>query len=159
MLARFISGKQSIIGPGIKYPVPIALDPASYEGAWVYGDDGEMHRSNGTEWKSVVQLAEDVSNAANVARFIEPATVLTVGAGGDYPSLRAVFEYLLGFINNNVDGILPVTVRILSGHVIGDDQVILTGTVGLSWVVVESEDALVDVDAALFTRPFPNAAA
>lgn len=51
---------ENIIGPGKKYPTPISLDPAYYEGAIVYGDDGNIFFSNGTEWlKPETELPPD----------------------------------------------------------------------------------------------------
>lgn len=51
----------NIIGPSKKYSTPIALDPAYYEGAIVYGDDGKLYFSDGTEWSTpAVDLPADV---------------------------------------------------------------------------------------------------
>ena len=40
----------NIIGPAKKYPVPIPLDPAYYEGTIVYGEDGQLRFSDGNNW-------------------------------------------------------------------------------------------------------------
>jgi hypothetical protein len=51
----------NIIGPSKIYPTPIQLDPGYYEGAIVYGDDGLLRFSNGTEWVLFEsQLVEDI---------------------------------------------------------------------------------------------------
>lgn len=51
----------NIIGPSKIYPTPIQLDPAYYEGAIVYGDDGLLRFSNGLEWILFEsQLVEDI---------------------------------------------------------------------------------------------------
>ena len=42
-----------IIGQGRPLPTPIALDPAPFKGALVYGDDGVVYVSNGTAWVDV----------------------------------------------------------------------------------------------------------
>ena len=42
-----------IIGQGRPLPTPIALDPAPFKGALVYGDDGIVYVSNGTTWVDV----------------------------------------------------------------------------------------------------------
>jgi len=42
-----------IIGQGRPLPTPIALDPAPFKGALVYGDDGIVYVSNGTAWVDV----------------------------------------------------------------------------------------------------------
>ena len=62
-MKRLIRLNNNIIGPSKKYPVPIPLDPAYYEGAIVYGDDNILRFSNGTEWlpfgTEVAELPED----------------------------------------------------------------------------------------------------
>lgn len=50
MTTRFASGREILVGRGIPQPVPIALDPAAYAGALVYGSDARFYRSNGTAW-------------------------------------------------------------------------------------------------------------
>ena len=51
----------NIIGPSKIYPTPIELDPAYYEGAIIYADDGILRFSNGEDWIFVqAQLGEDV---------------------------------------------------------------------------------------------------
>lgn len=59
MTSNLLSGRRPVLGPAVKQAVPIALDAAVYEGAWVYGTDGRMYASNGTEWKSTVEVAEE----------------------------------------------------------------------------------------------------
>jgi len=52
MANRFgtLSGKSQVIGLGIPQTFPIQLDPAAFEGAVVYADNGELRYSDGTSW-------------------------------------------------------------------------------------------------------------
>ena len=52
MSSRFgtLSGKNLVIGHGIPQTFPIQLDPAPFEGALVYADNGELRYSDGTNW-------------------------------------------------------------------------------------------------------------
>jgi len=60
-MKRQVQLNSNIIGPSKIFPTPIALDPAYYEGAIIYGDDGLLRFSNGEEWFFVEsQLSEDV---------------------------------------------------------------------------------------------------
>ena len=47
---RTISGKNKTIGQGIPQAFPIQLDPAPFEGAIVYADDGTLKYSDGVQW-------------------------------------------------------------------------------------------------------------
>ena len=47
---KLISGKTHVLGQSIAYDLPITLDPAVYVGAQVYGADGKMYYSDGTQW-------------------------------------------------------------------------------------------------------------
>ena len=50
MTEKYGSGRALVLGRGIPQPVPITLDPAAYAGALVYGEDGQLYRSNGSAW-------------------------------------------------------------------------------------------------------------
>ena len=52
MASRFgtLSGKAQVLGHGIPQTFPIQLDPAPFEGALVYADNGELRYSDGTSW-------------------------------------------------------------------------------------------------------------
>ena len=52
MSSRFstLSGKSLTLGRGIPQAFPITLDPAAFEGAMVYADNGELRYSDGTNW-------------------------------------------------------------------------------------------------------------
>ena len=47
---RTVSGKTPTIGQGVPQAFPIQLDPAPFEGAIVYADDGTLKYSDGTQW-------------------------------------------------------------------------------------------------------------
>jgi len=47
---KLLSGKNRLVGQSIAYDVPITLDPVYYQGAQVYGKDGRMYYSDGTQW-------------------------------------------------------------------------------------------------------------
>ena len=52
MASRFgtLTGKSQLLGMGIPQAFPIQLDPAPFEGALVYADNGELRYSDGTNW-------------------------------------------------------------------------------------------------------------
>jgi hypothetical protein len=50
MTERLGSGRGTLVGRGVALPVPIALEPAAYAGALIYGTDGRLYQSNGTAW-------------------------------------------------------------------------------------------------------------
>ena len=56
MTKRFLNGGERLLGlPGFigwgrPQPIPIPLNPAEYEGAAVYAEDGEFYYSNGENW-------------------------------------------------------------------------------------------------------------
>jgi len=47
---RTITGLSKTLGQGIPQQFPIQLDPAPFEGAIVYADNGELRYSNGSSW-------------------------------------------------------------------------------------------------------------
>ena len=50
MNIKLASGKDAYTAPLVVQSIPFALDPAAYEGSWVYGSDKNMYFSNGEEW-------------------------------------------------------------------------------------------------------------
>lgn len=52
-------GIARIIGPSRRYSLPIELDPVLYQGSWIYGTDGLMYYSNGSEWKTAMLTTDD----------------------------------------------------------------------------------------------------
>ena len=52
MASRFgtLTGKNQIIGHGVPQAFPVTLDPAPFEGAVIYADNGELRYSDGTNW-------------------------------------------------------------------------------------------------------------
>lgn len=146
----YSGGRSKLVGRGVTYPVPIPLDPAPHAGAVVHGANGLLYASDGTAWRSLVDealaatIAADV--AGNIARFIEPETELTVGTGGDYPTINAALAYLLGFLNNTQGFLAPARITILSGYTV-EEQMLYQG-VDLSWIQISAEDAWVPTDTA-----------
>lgn len=71
-MTRFLSGGNrflglpNLIGQGRPHPVPIALDPAKYEGAAIYGEDGQLYFSNRFDW---IIPSEDVEISRPSARI------------------------------------------------------------------------------------------
>lgn len=66
-MKRQISLNSNIIGPSKVYATPIELDPAYYEGVIVYGDDGLLRFSNGTEWLGFASQAQEVPEETWIA--------------------------------------------------------------------------------------------
>ena len=53
MASKFgtLTGKNQLIGHGVPQTFPITLDPAPFEGAVIYADNGELRYSDGTTWQ------------------------------------------------------------------------------------------------------------
>lgn len=153
MALRAISGRQKVIGPARTYPVPIALDPAVYAGTWVFGSDGEMHRSNGTEWKSVVQLAEDV--AADVVRVLTDSTEVTVGSGGTFATLNDLFAFYRNYVP--ISETVEVIAKIKVGTVVLSQVDLGASDYSYIRLIIESGsiDTPIDVDTSLWTENSP----
>lgn len=85
MALKSIRGRTTIIGPAIEQQTPINLDPITYEGSIVYGDDGVFRGSNGTSWNTIgtgggVQGPQGVQGTQG-----------TQGIQGDYgPSINVI---------------------------------------------------------------------
>lgn len=150
-MLKYASGRTTIIGQGIANLVPIDLDPVVYEGAWAYGSDGDMYRSDGVEWKSITQIALDVT--ANVFRVITAPTEITVGSGGDYPTLGAALTYFAGFAPASTEDVALGIIRILSGTTLAE-QIQAYGA-NLGWIQIISDDATVNVDITGFSETTP----
>ena len=54
---KFASGRDRTVGQSLRYPTPIALSTAGYEGAVVAGEDNLMHYSTGAAWVAVANMA------------------------------------------------------------------------------------------------------
>jgi hypothetical protein len=50
MTTRLGSGRGTLVGRGVALPVPIALEPAAYAGAYAYGEDGLVYYCDGATW-------------------------------------------------------------------------------------------------------------
>ncbi len=50
MTERLGSGRGTLVGRGVALPVPIALEPAAYAGAYAYGEDGLVYYCDGATW-------------------------------------------------------------------------------------------------------------
>ena len=69
----FTSGRGSLVGHGIVYPVPIPLDPTAYRGALVVGLDptdnrAKLYFSDGTDWTRSIF---DTNITEAIERFID----------------------------------------------------------------------------------------
>jgi len=138
MAVKRVSGASRVIGPGVQHPVPIALSAAAYPGCWVFGSDGEMYRSNGSVWSSVV---------ANTYQIIRNGQTRTVGAGGDFATLRLALEHYAAL--TPVSGDVTVNLNILAGHVITQPANIRAADLG--YINIVSQDATVNVDVTGWT--------
>ena len=67
MSVKFASGRERSIGRSLVYPTPIALDPSTYSGAVVGGQDGLMHYSDGTDWVGIAPVLSTLIDAGNAA--------------------------------------------------------------------------------------------
>jgi hypothetical protein len=113
------------------------------------------------QWNSLVdearaaEIAEDV--AAAVVRVAEPDLVVTVGSGGDFPSARAAFEFLGGFIPPVTEKLFAAELLFLAGHIETEQNYLIDNS--LSWVRMTSEDAEVEIDCTGWdkTTPFSTA--
>lgn len=163
---RFASGRNTLIGRSITYPVPIALEPGPYEGSVVHGENGLLYTSDGTQWRALAdearaaEIAEDV--AANVIRVRDPGIIITVSddpvvEGENYQSLGGALQYLSQFVpiytenwRNRPNSDFEATILIKSGKVLSE-QIKLFNNVFQS-VTIFSEDPEVMVDPAGLTK-------
>lgn len=159
-MQTYLSGRQAMSQPLVPQPLPIPLDAVPYAGSWVLGDDGRQYYSDGTTWKSIVQIAEDV--LADVRRFTTSNIEVEVGTGGApsplrFPTLSAAFEYLSRYAPaptiDPTSAYIPFqqgTILIRSGYV-AEEQILLDG-INMGWVRILSEDTEVTVPEAALTR-------
>lgn len=163
MTRPFASGRVRNTAPLAELPLPFSLDPASFPGARVLGDDGQAYTSqrwpapsDPFQWVSTAQIAEDVS--ANVARLLPPELLITVSntgptiPGQHYTSINQALEFATGFVRNHSANIpfRETWIKLLSGYKL-DEQVILLG-VDCSNISIMAEDLIVDVDMTKMTR-------
>jgi hypothetical protein len=146
--ARTGDGRVPVIGPGVRHPVPIQLNAAAWAGGQVYGTDGRMYYSNGSQWLSFAEQSEIVVSTGT-------PSLVTVGAGGDYPHLWQALQYLTRFSPQLQDYSFPdpglrTEVRILSGTVMTEP--VLISRAKLGWVKITSEDVDVNVTEAACPR-------
>jgi hypothetical protein len=126
----FASGRDLTIGHGIVHPVPIALDPAPYRGAMVYGEDDYIYRSNGTQWLAIPLVRAN------------PETI-DVGAGQRFSCYQPALEWLQQFLPELTDHSPQVTLRAVAGHVA--EEPIKIGRRDMSWITLSAADAVVNV--------------
>lgn len=151
MMKPLLSGRSIVSSPLHPQSLPIAQDAAAYPGARVLGADGRVYEStryptseSPYTWRSVVEIAEDV--AANVFRVISEPITLTVGAGGDYPSLGEALTFLSNFTPAAAVDYPLATITILDDTTLAE-QIELRG-VNMNWVDITQEsnsDVPVDV--------------
>lgn len=134
--AKTGSGRVAVIGPGIRHPVPIALDPAAWRASVAFGANDRPYASDGTRWRDLLFADEAV---ILTRQNIE----VTVGAGGDYATLGEALDFFNSRVPSNAADQLQGTVKILAGTVLAE-QVILRQS-NLGWVKIVSEDETVPV--------------
>lgn len=134
-------------------PVPIGLDAEAMPGARVLGNDGAVYTSiryptpeSPYTWTSASSLLA----SGAVPLFFEPGFNVTVGTtGADYTSLSDALGDLLLYVNNNITELPPASILIKSGFTV-EDRINTIG-LDLSWVLIQSEDDWVPVDAGAIT--------
>jgi hypothetical protein len=62
---KFASGRVRAIGPSLRYTTPVDLDPVSYRGAVVAGEDNLLHYSVGDRWVGVAPVLSTLIDAGN----------------------------------------------------------------------------------------------
>jgi hypothetical protein len=147
-------GRVRVIGPARENDLPIALDPAVWKGGMAYANDGRFYGSDGVAWRDFSYFNEALTLA-------EAPTLVTVGAGGDYPDINQALRFLARFVppgfgfqrvNNRTE------LRLLSGFVVASP--VAVANTDLSWVDITSVDAEVSVSTDYFDPlEYPAAAA
>lgn len=56
-IQKYLSGRENLVGQGYPLPVPIELDVVTFEGAIVWGEDGNFYYSDGTDWVPLLERA------------------------------------------------------------------------------------------------------
>lgn len=112
---------------------------------WINRDGPEIFTRFSTDsssyspWTRILDTSHILGNSFTV----------TVGAGGDFPSISAALTSL----TENVVALrykrsgISVTVRLLSGFVL-QEQIVCRNGLDLSWITLTSDDAVVDIDAS-----------
>jgi hypothetical protein len=136
------NGRVPVIGPGVRHPVPIALDPVAWRGGQVVGVDDRVYFSDGTEWRGI-PFADEARS------LTEAPALVTVGPGGEFGSLNAAFTYLARFSPPRTNFTLAVSteVRLLTGYA-PVDPLFIAGF-DFNWLRITAEDSeiLVPVSA------------
>jgi hypothetical protein len=83
MTTRFASGRGTLVGRGIALPVPIALEPAAYAGAYAYGEDGLVYYCDGTVWLHPDgRRPQRVVSSSYTAVLADVGHVINISVGG-----------------------------------------------------------------------------
>ncbi|WP_375104045.1 right-handed parallel beta-helix repeat-containing protein [Paenibacillus sp. RS8] len=113
-------------------------------------------RLNAAATKTEVNAKIGVVNEqlADIAQDV--AITVTVGTGGNYPTINAALAYLSRKTLKYVNRGLKAEIKLLSGFVMAE-QVIISG-INLGWIIISSEDATVTINrASLVSRvEFPS---
>jgi hypothetical protein len=64
---RFASGRTRTVGHSLRYNTPVGLNPESYNGAVVMGEDNLLQYSNGDRWIGVAPVLSTLIDAGNAA--------------------------------------------------------------------------------------------
>jgi len=83
MTTRLGSGRGTLVGRGVALPVPIALEPAAYAGAYAYGEDGLVYYCDGATWLHPEgRRPHRVVTSAYTAVLADAGRVISITAGG-----------------------------------------------------------------------------
>lgn len=83
MTTRFASGREVLVGRGIPQPVPIALDPAAYAGAFAYGADDLMYYCDGSAWiHAEGRRPQRVVSSAYTPVLADAGRIISISTGG-----------------------------------------------------------------------------
>lgn len=143
MSLKSVRGRQPVIGPA-RLRSGTLPPAASYEGAWAYNND-RMAYSNGVVWNDLV---------AN----IDTLRTVTVGSGGDFPSIGAALAYFAGFSPTAAQYDFLGKIVILNSHTVSEQVRMISQELG--WVVIESQvlttasvERTSNVSTVTFTTP------
>ena len=95
----------------------------------------------------------DSSNDAVTA--LSTNITVTVGTGGDYPTINAALEYLSGFYPLYKSSGITATIRLLAGFVMAE-QVLVRG-LNLGWITITGVDAETNITHTALTTAFNGA--
>lgn len=152
MVVKYTGGGDWISQPAFIVPVAaLTADPRFAPGPnigrVVQCDDGQRYYSNGLTWVAFARASAGGTGSALTA--LKTPFTLTVGAGGDFATLREAVEEASAYIpaQDSVTN-FKIVLMILSGYV-QEEQIVISGR-DLSFVEIRSEDAEVSVDASVF---------